>query len=299
MLPEILTSVLACPRCHGALSGQTELRCQTCQLVYPVHDDIPRMTNGTEKQDERMAAEWEAQQHAHAIYVDPEYIMNDWEREVLPQLADWMGSAPGPILDVGCGIGKLGTALTALGRTDLQIIGADFQATLLEEARVGYAARVEADAHHLPFRDQAFVGAIASNSMHHFPDPLVAMAEIARVLKPGGVLVSYDPRYVTPLEKLKKLLRRNDSAFTKDHKAFRVDEYRELLGSSGLQVTEVRTVDPVGPLLATGLDYLKVGKLGVAPRVAKILVATDRLLSGAGGNTPFGLMLAGRAVKQV
>jgi len=145
----------------------------------------------------------------------------------------------------------------------------------------------------------AFVGAIASNSLHHFPDPLVAMAEIARVLKPGGVLVSYDPRYVTPLEKLKKLLRRNDSAFTKDHKAFRVDEYRELLGSSGLQVTEVRTVDPVGPLLATGLDYLKVGKLGVAPKVAKILVATDRLLSGAGGNTPFGLMLAGRAVKQV
>ena len=297
MLPEVLTSVLACPRCRGTLAGDDLLTCAGCGAKFPVKGGIPRMTSGAEHADERMAAEWQAQEHAHAIYVDPALIMNDWERAVLPGLADWIGGVDGPVVDVGCGIGKLGTALTRLGRSDLQIIGADFQGTLLEEARDGYAARIEADAHHLPFRDGAFAAAIASNSLHHFPDAEQAMREIARVLRPGGVFVSYDPRYVTPLEKLKKMLRQNDTAFTKDHKAFRVDEYRTLLGSSGLEVTEVKTVDPLGPLLATGLDYLKVGKLGVAPTLAKALVATDRLLSGTGGKTPLGLMLAGRAVK--
>src|SRR5207247_6238262 len=110
-----------------------------------------------------------------------------------------------------------------------------------------YIGLVEGDVHHLPFKDAAFGAAIASNSLHHFPYPEVAMVEIARVLCPGGVLVTYDPRYVTLLEVLKKALRKHDKGFTEDHKAFRVDEYRTLLGSSGLKVTDVRTIDPFGP----------------------------------------------------
>ena len=296
-LPEILASLMACPNCGGPLAGEGELRCGACGATYPVRDGIPRMSPGAAQEDERMAAEWEAQAHAHAIYVDPAFIMNDWERAVLPTLFDWIGSLGGVVLDVGCGIGKLGASLTALGRDDVALVGTDFQATLLEEARVGYTARVEGDVHHLPFRDGAFAAAIASNALHHFPDTDRAMKEIARVLRPGGVFVAYDPRYVTPIETVKKLLRRNDHAFTKDHKAFRVDEYRDLLGSSGLSVTDVRTVDPLGPLVATGLDYLKVGKLGVAPKIAKLLAAADRALVGGSGTSPFGLMLAGRAVK--
>ena len=93
------------------------------------------------------------------------------------------------------------------------------------------------------------------------------------------------------------MLRKNDDAFTKDHKAFRVDEYRDLLGSSGLQVDEVRTVDALGPLLATAFDYLKVGRLGLAPRIAGNLAALDDFICGADGRTAAGLMLAGRAVK--
>jgi hypothetical protein len=108
------------------------------------------------------------------------------------------------------------------------------------------------------------------------------------------VLIAHDPRYLTPLERLKKLLRRNDSAFTKDHKAFRVDEYRELLGSAGLEVTYVRTVDPLGPLVATGLDYLKVGKLGGGVGIARALAGVDDWI----GQTPLGLMVAARAQKR-
>ena len=296
MLPEILAPLLVCPRCRGPLSGPTaaaELRCAACGVGFPVRAGIPRMTDGAESRDEAMQAEWTAQGHAHALYMDPTFIMNDWERAVLPRLADLLGDAPGVTLDVGCGVGKLGKALTAMGRATGGLIGTDFHGTLLEEVGDGYAGLVQADVHHLPFKDGAFAAAITTNALHHFPDPIVAMREIARILQPGGVLVTYDPRYITPLERLKKMLRKNDVAFTKDHKAFRVDEYRDLLGSSGLQVTDVRTVDPLGPLLATGLDYLKIGKLGVALPIAQALAKMD----GAIGPNPLGLMLEARAVK--
>ncbi len=290
--PQILTPLLVCPRCRGPLAGSDELRCAACGVAFPVRGGIPRMTDGAESRDEAMAAEWTAQGHAHAIYMDPTFIMNDWERAVLPRLAALLGDAAGATLDIGCGVGKLGAA-TTLGRTGGALVGTDFHGTLLEEVREGYAGLVQADVHHLPFKDGAFAAAITTNALHHFPDPVVAMSEIARILQPGGVLVAYDPRYITPLEKLKKMLRKNDTAFTKDHKAFRVDEYRELLGSSGLEVTDVRTVDPVGPLLATGLDYLKVGRLGLSLPIARTLAAVDRAI----GASPLGLMLEARAVK--
>lgn len=125
------------------------------------------------------------------------------------------------------------------------------------------------------------------------------MVEIARVLRPGGVFVAYDPRFLAPLEMLKKRLRKNDPAFTEDHKAFRIDEYRQLLGSSGLSVTDVSCTDPIGILLATGLDYLKAGRFGLADPLARTLATVDRRLAGRAGHTPLGLMLSGRAVKSM
>jgi SAM-dependent methyltransferase len=294
VVPEILTPMLVCPRCRGRLTSSADaLACAACGVSFPLRGGIPRMTDGAETRDEAMQAEWSAQQNAHALYMDPTFIMNGWERAVLPRLDDWLGHAGGATLDVGCGVGKLGEALTALGRGRAKLVGTDFQSTLLDEVREGYAALVQADVHHLPFKDGAFSAAITTNALHHFPDPVRAMSEIARILQPGGVLVTLDPRYVTPLEMIKKMLRKNDNMFTKDHKAFRVDEYRELLGSSGLRVTDVRAVDPLGPLLSTALDYLKVGKLGVAEPIARALAGLDRAI----GPTPIGLMVEARAVK--
>jgi SAM-dependent methyltransferase len=273
------------------------LRCTTCNVVFAVRGNIPRMTEAADWADPRMSAEWEAQSRARAQYIDNVSILNRWELQVLPRLVDWLGDMHGPILDVGCGVGHLGNALFAAGRSEVELVGTDFQAELLEEVGTGYLGLVEADVHHLPFRDAAFAGIIASNSLHHFPDPERAMSEIARVLRPGGVFVAYDPRFLAPLEALKKRLRRNDRAFTEDHKAFRLDEYRTLLGSSGLCVTEVSCTDPLGILLATGLDYLKAGRFGLAEPLAKTLAKVDRHLAGRARHTPLGLMLSGRAVK--
>jgi SAM-dependent methyltransferase len=295
-----LAAVLACPTCHGALaaSGPAELRCVSCQATFAIRDDVPRFCDGIKERDEKLAAEWEAQSNAGPHYTNPVIIMNRWEEEqVLPHLLNQISNVRGMVLDAGCGVGHLGQSFARHGHGDVDLIGLDFQEELLAKVTVGYTGVVEGDIHNLPFKDEVFAAILTSNALHHFPDPRRAMVEIARVLKPGGVFVCYDPRYVTPLEMVKKFLRRNDTLFTKDHKSFRVDEYRELIGSSGLQVTEVRTVDALGPLMATGLDYLKVGKLGVGPLIARSLAAMDRVLEGSRGESPLGLMLVGRAVK--
>lgn len=275
----------------------TEVRCKVCDAIFPIREGIPRLSDGAESRDQRMAAEWNAQAQALQLYSDKAVIMNRWEEQVLPRLLEWIGPTAGVVLDVGCGVGHLGNVFAATGRSDIDLVGTDFQPELLREAGPGYVGLVEADVHRLPFKAGSIAAAIASNSLHHFPDVQTAMAEIARVLRPGGVFVAYDPRFVAPLEKLKKVLRRNDRQFTEDHKAFRVDEYRQLLGSSGLEVTDLRLTDPFGPLIATGLDYLKVGRLGVAVSVAKLLSAIDGVAAGRSGTNSLGLMLAGRAVK--
>jgi SAM-dependent methyltransferase len=298
---EVLSSILVCTRCRGPLTeghGGHSLRCDGCDVDFRVLDDIPRMSDGAEQRDAKMSAEWAAQSQARAQYTDGISIVNRWELQALPRFIDWLGNIDGPILDVGCGVGHLGASLTALGRTDLQLIGTDFQPELLGEVGPGYVGLIEADVHHLPLRDGVFAGAIASNSLHHFPDPERAMSEIARVLRPGGVFVGYDPRFLAPFELIKKWLRRNDSAFTEDHKAFRIEEYRQLLACSGLEVTDVNCTDPLGILLATGLDYLKAGRWGLAEPLAKAFVTFDRRLENRTGHTPLGLMLAGRALKR-
>jgi SAM-dependent methyltransferase len=300
-LNDKLSSVLACPTCHGQLStlvGSTGLHCARCQATYGIRQDVPRFCDGIKNRDEKLAAEWEAQHNAGPHYTNPIIIMNRWEEEqVLPHILDKISNVEGLVLDAGCGVGHLGQSFVRLGRRGIDLIGMDFQEELLANVTVGYTGVVEGDIHQLPFKDGAFQAVLTSNALHHFPDPRRAMVEIARVLAPGGVFVCYDPRFITPLEMVKKFLRRNDTLFTKDHKSFRVDEYRELIGSSGLEVTEVRTVDALGPLVATGLDYLKVGRLGVGPQIARVLAAADRLIEGSRGESPFGLMLVGRAVK--
>ena len=298
MKKDVLPSILACPRCKGEVVITTQVECTACGATFPIREGIPRMSDGAETRDERMAAEWNAQAQACPYYGDRSVIMNRWEEQVLPRLLDWLGPVTGVVLDVGCGVGHLGNVFATSRHPDVELVGTDFQPELLRQAEAGYAGLVEADVHHLPFKSNSIGAAIASNSLHHFPDVRTAMSEIARVLRPGGVFVAYDPRFVAPLEGVKKLLRRNDRAFTKDHKAFRVDEYRELIGSSGLAVTDLRLVDPLGPLIATGLDYLKIGRLGLAVPVAKALTALDDIIVGRSGNTTFGLMLAGRAVKR-
>jgi ubiquinone/menaquinone biosynthesis C-methylase UbiE len=99
------------------------------------------------------------------------------------------------LLDVGCGTGSASRAASAVAGS---IVGIDLSSQMLREAAeladgVDNVAFVRADAEALPFADASFTAAICTNSFHHYPDPVRALREIARVLTPGGRLVIGDP----------------------------------------------------------------------------------------------------------
>ncbi len=110
------------------------------------------------------------------------------------------------VLDLGCGFGRhsyqaarLGAEVVAFDasadevRKVLDTFGAMVVAGELDgqEARVG---SVQGDALELPFADGSFDRVIASEVLEHIPADEVAMAELARVLRPGGSMAVTVPR---------------------------------------------------------------------------------------------------------
>lgn len=95
------------------------------------------------------------------------------------------------VLDVGGGTGR---AARAVG--DATVV--DPAAGMLREARRAGTAGVRGDAGTLPFRDGSVDAVVIVDALHHFPSANTAIAEAARVLAPGGVLVvrEFDPTTV-------------------------------------------------------------------------------------------------------
>jgi ubiquinone/menaquinone biosynthesis C-methylase UbiE len=100
------------------------------------------------------------------------------------------------LLDVGCGTGA--AVIAAARRPIATACGIDVSPGMIERARQSAAGlgNVEfrvADAEAIPYPDETFTAVICTNSFHHYSDPLRALAEIRRVLRPRGRLVIVDP----------------------------------------------------------------------------------------------------------
>lgn len=105
----------------------------------------------------------------------------------LPHL-DALGlPADGTVLDVGTGPGFVAAGLEAL-RPGLRVVGVDADARWLDRRR----PVVVGDATRLPFASGRFDAAYARLVLRHLPDPGAACREMARVVRPGGVVLVGD-----------------------------------------------------------------------------------------------------------
>ena len=96
--------------------------------------------------------------------------------------------APRRVLEVGCGPGELAARIK--DELGADVVAVDISPRMVELARGrGVDARV-GDVQELPFAAGAFDCAVAAWMLYHVPDPDRALAELARVLEPGGRLVA-------------------------------------------------------------------------------------------------------------
>lgn len=104
--------------------------------------------------------------------------------------------APGPLLDAGCGTGGLLKHVTQ-ALPALAPMGLDYMpAAATRAARKSGCPVVAGDANRLPFSDASFGAAVSIDVICHAGvEPAVALAEMRRVLRPGGTLVVNLPAF--------------------------------------------------------------------------------------------------------
>ena len=112
-----------------------------------------------------------------------------WQRHV----AAYALCAPllpgGRVLDLGCGVGHSYELLAPR-----ESVGVDIAPEVLKgQARETHVADMRA----LPFADAAFASVLCVQAIEHVPDPERVLAEVRRVLEPGGVAVFVTPNRLT------------------------------------------------------------------------------------------------------
>lgn len=119
-----------------------------------------------------------------------------WYRALHRRLIDTLGGVHGTVLDAGCGTGGLLARLRA-ERPDLQLVGVEWspQACARAVAKSGFPV-VRGSINQTPFADGSFDAAIAADLLcHRAVDPQRALAELRRILRPGGHLIVNMPAY--------------------------------------------------------------------------------------------------------
>ncbi len=207
-----------CPECRCRIAGNA---CLSCGRHYPTVAGLPDFRLASDRyldlKAERAKAERLAQIAkttnleglARAYYaithdVDPPRCRR-YLRHILD--ADRRGEAvagriegDGPVLEIGCGTGGL---LVAAARRGIAIEGVDIASRWLVVARrrlddAGLSVPLlAANADRLPYPDGSFATVVADSVIEHCDDPLAALQEWRRVLRPGGRLVLWSPNRMT------------------------------------------------------------------------------------------------------
>ena len=126
-----------------------------------------------------------------------------WSNRFYAQLIRRYGPSRGKILEIGCGFGHLLGWLA----NRYQVYGTDINAWVLAKAYVnvpqGHFALLSADDLGA-FPDEAFQIVVAKHVVEHLLHPDQAIAELSRVLAPGGMLLMATPNLDSPMRSIKK-----------------------------------------------------------------------------------------------
>lgn len=265
---KIRKDILACPICYARVAwngpadlsleavARSTLQCSCCKKSYTGRDSHLDLTviGGNKVYGEPMAASTELFRFPLVSFL--------YERGWRQSFTIW-GGFPGPeeefelikgylkpvvggnIVDASCGSGMFSRLFAKSGLFSL-VVGLDYSEAMLRQCYDFIKQEenfpqeklilVRADISRLPFESSSLDAVHAGAALHCWPSPSAAVAEISRVLKPGGMfvattyimdgLVSYFP--------LRRPLRRGIAQFSGSHVFLSEKELEDLCASCGL-----------------------------------------------------------------
>jgi SAM-dependent methyltransferase len=207
-----------------------------------------------------------------------ERMMGIWSRHAGMVFIDWFAPAPGlKWIDVGCGNGAFSELLVERC-APAEVQGIDPSEGQIDYARKRPAARLAkfniGHAMALPFPDNAFDAATMALVIFFVPDPAKGVAEMARVVRPGGTVAAYAWDILGggfPQEPIRIEMRAMGLTPVNPPsvEASRIDAMRELWRGAGFDAVETREI-AVQRTFADFEDYWATSLLGasVGPTIA-------------------------------
>lgn len=178
-----------------------------------------------------------------------------WSRLVAREFLQWL-AMPAQLdwLDVGCGTGALTEAILEQARPR-SVVGIDPSTGFVDHARAHVrdqkATFEVADAQSLTVGSARFDAAVSGLVLNFVPKPSLAVQEMARAVRPGGVVAAYVWDYAGKMELMRYFW---DAAVALNRDALELDEGRRfplcqpdamvaLFAGSGLRDVQARTID--------------------------------------------------------
>ncbi len=193
-----LAAILVCLDCHGALEDQGgALVCRRCARAYAVRDGIPEFADRLQAGERLQQARHDAlygENDAYERYFQRPLFRLALERYVRPLLSARVGT----VLELGCGRGQFSAWLALRAARG---IGVDVSLAGLRAAQAVRPAGwdyLQASARGLPLPEASVDLVFSHFLLHHVEDLAPVLAEIRRVLRPGGRLIAWEPAVRVP-----------------------------------------------------------------------------------------------------
>jgi SAM-dependent methyltransferase len=187
--------------------------------------------------------------------------------ELAGGVLEWLAAHPGEhILDLGCGDGQLTKRIAASGAS---VLGVDASAEMVAAARLRGIAADEANAQCLPYSDGSFDAVFSNAALHWVRDQDAMLAEVHRVLKPGGRFVAEmggHGNVAAILVALMAVLARHGHSDLEDGVNYypTPNAYTRRLQSHGFRVQQIALIPRPTPLAESGMKgWLQTFRRGV------------------------------------
>jgi SAM-dependent methyltransferase len=182
------TSYLQCPTCRlGTLdSGEQQLSCSNCGVVFPVIDDVPRFVS-SEHYADSFGMQWNIHRQAQL----DSHTGIPLSRHRYDLATHWPENLAGEtILEAGSGAGRF---TEILAKTGAEVLSFDLSSAVsANHANNGQYPNVlifQGDIFNIPVREQSMDKVFCLGVIQHTPDPEAAFRSLARYVRPGGQIV--------------------------------------------------------------------------------------------------------------